>query len=462
MKDKKIMVSAIIGIGVLVLLVLGATFAYFVVPVKNNFTKTNASSKIDSIGTVTLSPGSDISMEITSGQMMQMDTDVAYYGSSEGTTEEETSEIIATASVSGNGVFNCTYDLVMNATGTNNMYDAVQGMSDKEGQLILTVNGVRYDFSTTNLFPKTISGEMLGLTEGVNQELTAQLKLINKTGTEQNALIGTDINITFELQNFECSATEMGTSGTYVMETSPANISEELVNGLYRYQGTKDEVTNNYLCFMTTDKDECASNTGGLFRIIGITSDGQLKIIQNTYTGLENWGTGDELWPDSKIFPLLDSGVNNFSNEWKNLIVNKEWKYGAITSDEFEGMSNTSSSANEMVNKLISKENDFKNRINSKIGLISFEDLLLNDPNCYNDGLCESGWILLNNILGEDSATEWTAVKSDPGWAWQIYKEGLMQEETKWSLYYRPVGYLKSDLTLSGTGTIDDPYMIAI
>ena len=115
MKDKKVIISTIIGVVVLVILVVGASYAYFSVQVKNNFTKTNISSTVDSIGHVTMSPGSDISMEITSGQMMNKGSDVVYYGSSEGTKEEETSEIIGTASVSGNGVFNCTYDLVMNA-----------------------------------------------------------------------------------------------------------------------------------------------------------------------------------------------------------------------------------------------------------------------------------------------------------------------------------------------------------
>ena len=309
MKNKKLMISTIIGISTLVLLVVGATYAYFRVPTKNNFTKTNASTKIDSIGTVTMMPGSELNMEITSGQMMQMNKDIAYYGSSEGTKTEETSEIIGTASVSGDGVFTCTYELVMNATGTNNMYTAIQSMDSKLGNVILTVNGVRYDFGNANLFPNTISGKMEGLTEGVNQELTAQLKLVNQTGTEQNALIGTDINITFELKNFDCTATDMGTSGTYVMETSPANISTELVNGLYRFQGSQSEVTNNYICFGTNDKNECLNpNSPSLFRIIGITPDGQLKLVMARNLGDLAWHsdkTTDVSWSDSALYNYI-------------------------------------------------------------------------------------------------------------------------------------------------------------
>lgn len=465
MKDKRVIILTIIGVAILVLFVIGATYAYFSVPVKNNFTKTNISSTVESIGVVTMSPGSDISMEITSGQMMKMDTDVAYYGSSEGTTEEETSEIIGTASVSGNGVFNCTYDLVMNATGTNNMYDAVQGMTDKEGQLILTVNGVRYDFSTTNLFPKTISGEMLGLTEGVNQELTAQLKLVNSSGVEQNALVGTDINITFELKNFNCKIANMGSAGTYVMETSPANISTELVNGLYRFQGTKDEVTNNYLCFMTTNKVECGAGT--IYRILGITPDGQLKIIENSgSSGTEKWHdntTEDPSWPYSSLFNYLDTlSKTSISTKWQNTIVDKEWKYGNITEEEIDEMASSYSTLEEIYNGLFEKENAFKNKINAKVGLLSLRDIYSHSSSCYEEGDCPNGWLKLSSIDGATGTREWIMTKEDALNAYNFHPDGISGNTMNSTYAIRPVVYLKSDLTLSGTGTIDDPYMIAI
>ena len=464
MKDKKMIISTIVGVTTLVLLTIGATYAYFKVPIKNNFTKTNVSSKIESIGTVTMMPGSELNMEITSGQMMQMNKDVAYYGSSEGTKTEETSEIIGTASVNGNGVFTCTYDLVMNATGTNNMYTAVQGMNAKNGHVILTVNGVRYDFGTANLFPKTISGKIEGLTEGVNQELTAQLKLINSSGVDQSSLIGTDINITFELKNFDCQATDMGTSGAYVMKTSPANISTELVNGLYRFQGTKDEVTNNYICFGTTNKAECGAGTA--FRIIGITPDGQLKIIENSGAfGQAKWNQAldnTSSWADSDLFNDLDYAINNEFDIWGDIVAEKEWKYGIISAIELDEILNTSNTRQELYNKLYAKENSLKNRINSKIGLLTFNDVYAHSDTCTIDEDCGNGWLKLSSILGTSSGIEWMMIKSGELTAYTFHSDGTSIGDTFSKTTIRPVIYLKSNLTLTGSGTITDPYMISM
>jgi len=61
---------------------------------------------------------------------------------------------------------------------------------------------------------------------------------------------------------------------------------------MYRYTGTNEKVDDNYICFGTTDKNECINNSDKyMYRIIGITSEdntmlglevNQIKLIKNT------------------------------------------------------------------------------------------------------------------------------------------------------------------------------------
>ena len=75
------------------------------------------------------------------------------------------------------------------------------------GQIVLTVNGTAYDFNTASLFPKTISGTMTGLTSSASQNITAQLKFVNKASVDQSSLAGKTITLTFTVSNFSCTAT---------------------------------------------------------------------------------------------------------------------------------------------------------------------------------------------------------------------------------------------------------------
>ena len=163
------------------------------------------------------------------------------------------------------------------------------------------------------------------------------------------------------------------------------NLSTDLQGGMYRYQGT-DNVPN-WICFGTRNADECKSDPDGIdkymYRIIGITEEGQMYLIKETFlkegsgtsftwndkysvdssssyycdnglcpewntsllfkriNGTSNGttqGTGTtsdkadtDIFVDSAQYDYLKSGDSNgggSASEWYNLIANHEWLYG--------------------------------------------------------------------------------------------------------------------------------------
>ncbi len=141
-------------------------------------------------------------------------------------------------------------------------------------------------------------------------------------------------------------------------------LSEDIQAGMYRYQGSYEEVTNNYICFGTSSKEECLQNEDKyMYRIIGITDDGQLELIKMTAlndTGVpwnsvyqSVWNTNTEVnektvdadvpWSQSDLFKRLNglSDDNLFINSdsydymqedsiWYNKIIDTNWLSGAL------------------------------------------------------------------------------------------------------------------------------------
>jgi len=206
-EKRKVFVPTLIAVLTLLLLVVGATYAYFSVDTTNTFGTKTITTSAESIGNVALSAGNNLRVSLTAEQMMNKGLDTVYYASNSGTTTTPTSEVIGTATVTGEGIYKCTYSLSID-DNSNSMYDVFQGMNTKSaGQIILTVNGTKYDFNTTDLFPKVINGSMIVSSEE-EFDITASLKIINSTTIDQSGLKGTNITLTMSLSDFNCDAVE--------------------------------------------------------------------------------------------------------------------------------------------------------------------------------------------------------------------------------------------------------------
>ena len=226
MNGSKKLAPTIIAVVTLGILVIGSTFAYFLVDASNDFNTVSINSKFGAIGSVALSSGKNLSLNLSASDMMNKGSDVTYYATESGTpTSTETIVNIGTATVAGEGVYSCDYTLTMDDS-SNSMYDTFQQMAAKSaGQIVLNINGVNYDFNESNLFSKTINGTLNYLTDDMPKNLKASLKLINQTSVDQNDLAGTDITISFNVTSFKCNALENLFDTTTFIKGSVASAS---------------------------------------------------------------------------------------------------------------------------------------------------------------------------------------------------------------------------------------------
>ncbi len=217
--NMSVIVPLIIVILLLILLVIGATYAYFQVVTNNNSTNTKVDITAGEVGSVAItSANNNLTLDVSAIQMLQQGSDVTYYASSNGTTLTETSEVLGKISVTGAGTFKCDYNLniVASSTGTSkNLYTNFQNMSTKSAeQIVLTIttsSGDKvYDFNTANLFTasnsytQVFSGSVTGLKDGTDEEIKAQLKLVNKTGVIQDGIKDSNITLSLSVSSFTC------------------------------------------------------------------------------------------------------------------------------------------------------------------------------------------------------------------------------------------------------------------
>ncbi len=187
---------------------------------------------------------------------------------------------------------------------------------------------------------------------------------------------------------------KLGISALDIVASKPKSLSPEPNQGdMYRYQGTSELVNDNYICFGTKEKSECINDEDHyMYRIIGITPQGEMKLIKQTpvveegntvFSWFKATGTNDqgntlygtaekglETWPESALYKRLNGlsngtttgdgqnasqstnkninadtniFVESYTNEypymkkeseWYNKIEDHDWMYG-VSSDSF-------------------------------------------------------------------------------------------------------------------------------
>lgn len=204
-KKDKIIIPMIIVILTFVLLIVGSAYAYFTA---NNSIggSTNINTEFESVGISKLASKNNLKLNVTLVDMMKKDNNINYYATLDGTpSTSENSEVIATASVEGNGKMNCNYELEVTVNGTNNMYEAFKNMENKsDEQLILNVDGEDYDlFNVT--FPLTITGTINDLSENNSKDIKASFRIVNRKDIDQSNLANKDLTLSFNAKLFTCS-----------------------------------------------------------------------------------------------------------------------------------------------------------------------------------------------------------------------------------------------------------------
>ncbi len=306
-----------------------------------------------------------------------------------------------------------------------------------------------------------------------------------------------------------CGSSQMGScipsKSTSEIEVIP-NINCNQ-GGMCRYQGTSSAVDNNWICFGTSDSSKCKSgsdrNDKYLYRIIGVTPTGQIKVIKkealNTAYAWSSSGSNYS-WKNSTLYSTINGSayLNNTSyvpTNWKDKIDDYNWYYGNMYVTHTRATAQSLYDA-ETGSRRVSWFDTpgcagsycetwgyWSGTQRAKIGLMYIHDYYYsgrkNGYECsdesHNDQLCKNSWIYLwnsDNDTNAPSTSEATMTHfgylMTPGislrWGLNSDKSvGQIDElDDTHTSATRPVFYLKSSTSLkSGTGTLNDPYVIS-
>ena len=456
-KNKAIILT-IITVTALVILVVGATYAYFQAQVGDPAVadiKVNANT----VDTFTFSSGSAISFSINqdnfaSGKGNQTGSTYAsamltannktntatehyyLYLNIESNTftysiNESTPEIIMTVTdSSGNEVTDISTLNHVIVTGANNTqvsgYDItnknglitlfnnreITTASSKEERWNIKVTFVNYDASQNANAGKSMSAKVM-----IQKEKIPNVSDICSNGENLSTCITT-------LSQKSVS----GVTNIYHHDSTLANGAND---NSYRYAGANP---NNYVCFGST---AASCPTDNLYRIIGVFGD-QVKLIKYDYANSNLLGTdGDystdtfaksdyptykgelttinlyywnnstltNTWSESNLnkVNLNQNFVNNIGTQWANKIATTTWKVGGNTWENIGEQPAQTAYQNEIISPVTTNTTDSKTEYKAKVGLMYVSDYMYAAP--------QDKWTLVGCNY-EDASTDYRAATS--------------------------------------------------
>ena len=402
--------------------------------------------------------GKDVSVTSTNLQIVFTDTD----GEIAGADIEPGWQKTKTFTVENNSKSEYKYNIVIKDllnTFVTNGYLKYKITSTNNGYNMTEFK----DIPKSSVATDTILAYSVSIPVGVTQSYTIEFKYTNDESVDQSDDMGKKLSGTL----FITEGTEDPSLATLIK----ANAVNE--NG-YRYEGSDP---NNYIQMEKTD------GTKETWRIIGLFPDGVngeevIRVRRHYEQGRFPTGAFDlngNLWQDSTLYTNLknDYNTSNYSGTVK-------FKMYLGTSSSFE--SYTSSDLYNMERLLNSKgtASSYANGVTSyvgEVGLIYPSDygyaaqasdcLRIVKPNsygsnstCYTKNWLYQGSSTLQWIISPEYYTKYSVIT--------IYTDGNLTEYNDSYDYltpgdngaYSPVMALKADVTVTGSGTQSDPYVM--
>ena len=234
--------------------------------------------------------------------------------------------------------------------------------------------------------------------------------------------------------------------GSEVATTSEGLIASSDDDGAtYYFRGA---VTNNYVTF-----------AGLTWRIVRINGDGSVRLILDDITDtLANYNSDMEDYEDTShtdLFTSLESFYDSNLSNYDSYIANTRF------CSEVGKTDTTYNAYTRIVTNEIPTFNCLGERFTSKIGLLTVDEVvfaggLYGEENSeyylYNEEIDNLWWIL--SLSKEDD---------DTFYPFLVNEKGEIVDNVSGSLYrgFRPVISLNRNVLVSGSGTIDDPYMVS-
>ena len=507
---KKTMILTIIAVSCLLIVVFGATYAYFQVLATNNVTGTNTQGSADTMPKGTLVTNiTALKINLDADLMSKENAGVTYYATESGVpvtsaTEGSGKYVLATASLNKEGLtYDCGYSYIVTATSKKAITDG----SDADVKVtIIGSDGTSKTYTLAQLLSgeEIYIGKIKGLTYGENQKIYVEAYVEN-ANKAQDDLAGNEFTFTLALveNSFKCDLPTPTPTPTAAEEliASGKLWSSGLEGDGYRYVGSgaynSATTPSNFICFGTTDKTECKNNEAKyMYRIIGVFegSDGEqhLKLISLKQLGKYSWNANyqtDVAWENSDMYKGLNGSyfLTNTTydylqnNTWLNKI--EDWTWNAVNTK-------TSSSGPNYYNSLTpsqiylhemnrsSKTSSIGSWTNptAKIGLLYASDytlslgssaLAITGGTYDNRTTLKTGWMHQSNNDTTASTREWTLSRSgdSSGFfrAWVVSSDGyVIYYSVNNTLGARPVFHLTSDARISGgNGSYSNPYILS-
>lgn len=234
--------------------------------------------------------------------------------------------------------------------------------------------------------------------------------------------------------------------GSEVATTSEGLIASSDDDGAtYYFRGA---VTNNYVTF-----------AGLTWRIVRINGDGSVRLILDDITDtLANYNSDMEDYEDTShtdLFTSLESFYDSNLSNYDSYIANTRF------CSEVGKTDTTYNAYTRIVTNEIPTFNCLGERFTSKIGLLTVDEVvfaggLYGEENSeyylYNEEIDNLWWIL--SLSKEDD---------DTFYPFLVNEKGEIVDNVSGSLYrgFRPVISLNRNVLVTGTGTIDDPYVVS-
>ena len=517
--SKKQKISLIIGVVFLILLIVGAAYAYFQIDVNTSLTDSTISAETNKYGTATIKTDTTkLYLKLTNDLMGIDYLNQTYYANSDSSGTPLTTNpnyILATASlVDGDLAVDCEYNFKVTATVTKAITDG----SDESVKITIgSTTKTLKELTTAGISGVIVNGKISNLKVGTNKSINISSSVTNTTSS-QLGLGGNVYTITVEPYtggNIKAFSCELHKESFTEKLIASGNLWQSGLEGDgYRYTGSGAVGTStnpdNFICFGTTDKSACTANQDKyMYRVLGVFSDSNgnnhVKLIKYKQLGEYSWNANDQAdisWENSDLYKGLNGSyfLTNTTYDylqnttWSNKIEN--WTWSAVNTKTYEDETNNpdywrSSPKGIYLNEMHKESNGTlctnynSGAINcnggtwtnptAKIGLMYASDyalslgsraLALTTGIRDNVGLLKTGWMHQSNNDTTKTSFEWTLSCYGVGLglsdAWLVYDDGdLNNVNVDDSDGARPVFYLTSNINLlGGTGTLSDPFIL--
>ena len=464
--DRRKITLIILGVAILIVLVVGITYAFFQNQIGEPATG-NVNVATDTPDNLQFNVSNDISITINQFN----------FGPDAG---DQSDDAVATATLLANSTNDtATYTYYVYFKINNNDYvyttddqkpEIILTVTDPTGAPVTEVEGLTYnqelggfDITTANGTFAVASAYTITSNSSVTptvQEWNFDVTFIN-LDTDQGENAGKKMEAEIIIQQNELKPTlaeyvisqYTGTDGENGLYYHDADLANGAQDNSYRYAGANP---NNYVCF-GSDAAECP--TDNLYRIIGVFGN-EVKLIKSTSYGNYQWNSSasSNTWSSSTLNTETLNGayLSGFSSTWQNKIATTNWKVG--------GMSRNNSATAKQYYETEIGSSSSSTTYSAKIGLMYVSDYgFAASPDYWTTELFNyepsksSNWMNIN-------IDEWTIsrISDYSNYAFPVDSAGYVFSGTVNNLRgVRPVFYLTSSITYaSGSGSSADPIRV--